>query len=473
MAEDQNARIAALATPWGSSAIAVIRTSGAGTIESIGQLFRPAGRLEEAAGNTVHHGRILHPATREVLDEVMVALYRAPRSYTGEDAVEIMCHGSVAGIERIMGALFDAGFRQAEPGEFTLRAFLAGKLDLTRAEAVREIVNAQTGEAHAMALQRLAGALEERINEVKGRLVTLLAAVDIQLDYPEEETGEIVIAPEVVVEAQDRIRALLAGYRTGRIYQEGARVAIAGRTNAGKSSLFNALLRQDRSIVSEKAGTTRDYIESAVSVSGVPLRLFDTAGFRESSEDIESEGIRRSQAMLAAADLVLYVVDATCGPTEAEQLVVEELRSAGRLVGVWNKVDLLDPAAFSGDHAAARGNHAAAPLPAPAPPPGFVPVSVTTGAGIEALLDEIGRRVLPDSLAWRGEPVIDSLRQKQLLETALEALGHVLEGLAEGVPADAVALDVEEALRALGEITGEVTTDEVLDAMFSGFCVGK
>lgn len=439
----------------------------------VGRLFRPAGRLEQAAGSTVHHGRIVHCATGETLDEVVVALYRAPRSYTGEDAVEIMCHGSVAGIERIMGALFAAGFRQAEAGEFTLRAFLAGKLDLTRAEAVREIVNAQTGEAHAMALQRLSGALEERINEVKGRLVTLLAAVDIQLDYPEEETGEIVIAPEVVIEAQDRIRALLAGYRTGRIYQEGARVAIAGRTNAGKSSLFNALLRQDRSIVSATAGTTRDYIESAVSVSGVPLRLFDTAGFRESSEDIESEGIRRSEEILAAADLVLYVVDATCGVSETERQVVEELRAGGRLVGVWNKVDLLAPAAA--DAASAGPAHTARATPAgpAAAPPGFVPVSVATGAGIDALLDEVGRRVLPDSLAWHGEPVIDSLRQKQLLETALAALGHVLEGLAEGVPPDAVALDVEEALRALGEITGEVTTDEVLDAMFSGFCVGK
>lgn len=452
MAEHQNQPIAALATAWGSSAIAVIRTSGPGSIELIDRLFEPPGRLATAGGNTVHHGILLEPRTRAQLDEVLVSIFRAPRSYTGEDAAEIMCHGSTAGVERILAALFAAGFRQAEPGEFTMRAFLAGKLDLTRAEAVREIVGARTAESHAMALQRLSGALEERINAIKGRLVTLLAAVDIQLDYPEEESGEVVIAPEVVIEIRDSIRGLLASYRTGRIYQEGVRVAIAGPSNAGKSSLFNELLRQDRSIVSAIAGTTRDYIESPIAVAGVPVRLYDTAGFRESNEQIESEGMRRSREILDAAELVLYVIDATEGVAPHQREVIEALRDSGRLVGVWNKVDL--PGAADA-------------------PAGFAAVSVATGGGLERLVEIIGERILPDSLAWTGEPVIDSLRQKQLLETAHQALGHVLEGLADQVPVDAVALDAEEALRALGEITGEVTTADVLDAMFSGFCVGK
>ena len=489
MATDRFAQpIVALATPYASGALAVIRTSGVGAVEMVDALFSPRGRLAAADGYTVHHGRLVIPEGEwagadsapgeqggEVLDEVLATVFRAPRSYTGEDSVEISCHGSPAGIDRILAALCAAGFRPAEPGEFTLRAFLAGKIDLTRAKAVQEIVSAQTREAHAMALQRLSGAVEERINDVKGRLVSLLAAIDIQLDYPEEETGEIVVPPESVREVEELLRSLLAGWRTGRIYQEGVRVAIAGRTNAGKSSLFNALLRQDRAIVSAIAGTTRDYLEAPISLSGVPARVFDTAGFRETIEEIESEGIRRSSEILDSADLVVWVVDASAGSPDAsagspdasagnadpvagdadaaaEAAVIERLRADGRLVGAWNKVDL-------GDHGS--------------PPAGFLPVSVKTGTGMDELLQALAHAVLPESLAWTGEPVIDSLRQKELLERALQALGHVREGLAEQVPVDTIALDMEEAVRALGEITGEVTSDDVLDAMFRGFCVGK
>ncbi|TVQ98846.1 MAG: tRNA uridine-5-carboxymethylaminomethyl(34) synthesis GTPase MnmE [Spirochaetaceae bacterium] len=475
MATDRFAQpIVALATPYAAGALAVIRTSGAGAVEMVDALFSPRGRLAAAGGYTVHHGRLVQPTTDsggkpgtgvaagdEVLDEVLATVFRAPHSYTGEDSVEISCHGSPAGIDRILAALCAAGFRPADPGEFTLRAFLAGKIDLTRAEAVQEIVSAQTREAHAMALQRLSGAVEERINDVKGRLVSLLAAIDIQLDYPEEDTGEIVVPPESVREVEELLRSLLAGWRTGRIYQEGVRVAIAGRTNAGKSSLFNALLRQDRAIVSAIAGTTRDYLEAPISLSGVPARIFDTAGFRDTIEEIESEGIRRSGEILDSADLVVWVVDASTGNADtvagdadaaAEALVIERLRAEGRLVGAWNKVDL-----------GAGGT----------PPPDFLPVSVKTGAGMDELLQALARTVLPESLAWTGEPVIDSLRQKELLERALQALGHVREGLAEQVPVDTIALDMEEAVRALGEITGEVTSDDVLDAMFRGFCVGK
>lgn len=482
MATDRFAQpIVALATPYASGALAVIRTSGVGAVEMVDALFSPRGRLAAADGYTVHHGRLVIPEGEwagadsapgeqggEVLDEVLATVFRAPRSYTGEDSVEISCHGSPAGIDRILAALCAAGFRPAEPGEFTLRAFLAGKIDLTRAEAVQEIVSAQTREAHAMALQRLSGAVEERINDVKGRLVSLLAAIDIQLDYPEEETGEIVVPPESVREVEELLRSLLAGWRTGRIYQEGVRVAIAGRTNAGKSSLFNALLRQDRAIVSAIAGTTRDYLEAPISLSGVPARIFDTAGFRETIEEIESEGIRRSSEILDSADLVVWVKDASTGSPvatagspvatagdadeAAEAAVIERLRAEGRLVGAWNKIDL--------------GSDAA-------PPRGFLPVSVKTGAGMDALVQALSHAVLPESLAWTGEPVIDSLRQKELLERALQALGHVREGLSEQVPVDTIALDMEEAVRALGEITGEVTSDDVLDAMFRGFCVGK
>lgn len=444
--------IAALATPFGRSALAVIRTSGPGVIESLAKLFSGGGRIREAQGHTLHHGTLLNE--EEAVDEVVLALFRSPRSYTGEDSVEIYCHGSRPGIQRILDLLYTNGFRPAEPGEFTLRAFMNGKLDLTRAEAVREIADAQTSAAQELALDRLGGSIEGRINELKEGLVKLLAALSIQLDYPEEETGEIPTDAGELERIAASLRDLAATYRTGRIYQEGVRVALGGRTNAGKSSLFNALLREDRAIVSEIHGTTRDYIEASLDVEGVPVLLFDTAGLREVKEEVEGEGIRRSRTILKQADMVLYLIDATEGPSEEDRnfLYGEPSATTERVIPVWNKCDLPG---------------------APPPPEGFLGVSALRAEGVAALLGEIRRRALPEERVRGGEPVIDSLRQKNLLERAADAVDHVIEGLEADMPADVLSLDLQEAVSALGEITGEVTTADLLETMFEGFCVGK
>ena len=446
----KNEPIAALATPFGRSALAVIRTSGDELIDRIAALFSEGEKLRAAEGHTLHHG-VLRDG-REPVDEVVLALFRSPRSYTGEESVEIYCHGSRPGIQRVLDLLYKNGFRPAEPGEFTLRAFMNGKLDLTRAEAVREIADAQTTAAQELALGRLGGSVERRINGLKERLVKLLAALSIQLDYPEEETGEIPLDREELDRIGSQLRDLAATYRTGRIYQEGVRVALGGRTNAGKSSLFNALLREDRAIVSDLHGTTRDYIEASLDVEGVPVILFDTAGLREVQEEVEGEGIRRSRTVLKQADMVLYLVDAAEGLSEEDQDFLAEESENERVIPVWNKSDL--PAAKE-------------------TPERFLRVSALRAEGVSELLGEIRRRALPEERVRGGEPVIDSLRQKNLLERAATAVDQIAEGLDAEMPADVLSLDVQEAVGALGEITGEVTTADLLDTMFEGFCVGK
>lgn len=450
----ENDRIAALATPYGSGALAVIRASGPGSIESIAAISDRAKRILATPGGRLRRALLVDPESGEVLDEVVLAIYRAPASYTGEDAVEISCHGSASGIRRILSALMRGGFRPADPGEFTMRAFLAGKLDLTRAEAVNEVVGAETAAAHEMALRRLGGSIETTIDTLKRELIPIMAAVTVQIDYPEEETGEIPIPREAVASVHRALRELAESYRTGRLYQEGIRVALVGRTNAGKSSLFNAILKEERAIVSEVHGTTRDYIESRVDLSGIPASIFDTAGLRRSKEEIEGEGMRRTRAVIESADVVLYVVDGVCGwEKEDERLLAEiDASTEGEILTVWNKID----------------SERCLPYPAES-----VAVSATTLEGISALAERVRSVVQREERTRPGTVVIDSLRQRNLLERAAAALDYVLEGLDAGTPVDAIGLDLQEALDALGEITGEVTSADILDAVFGEFCVGK
>jgi len=472
--------IAALATPWGQSAVGVIRISGKGCLERLSVLFSPVGAAGRdpagSRGHTLLHGFIVDGGER--IDEVLLAVYRGPRSYTGEDGAEISCHGGPVIIRRILELLLRSGFRQAGPGEFTLRAFLNGKMDLTRAEAVNEIIRSKTDRARSLALNRLSGGLERRMLRIRDALIRLSAAVEVRIDYPDEDETEIAPSAEsrpagshpgssldqggiaaLEQEIEQDIERLLSTYRTGRIFQDGARVAIAGRTNSGKSTLFNLLLREDRAIVSESHGTTRDYIEAGIEVGGIPIRLFDTAGLRSSGESgdlIEQEGMRRTRGIIGGADLVLYLVDSTRGLDHGDRgrLAQEGNRGPGEppeLLPVWTKSD----------------------LPGGSPPEGFVRLSAETGSGLEELNSEIRRRIIGSASADGGEVVIDSFRQKELLEACLAALRSFRDGLGRALPLDVVAVDLREAMDRLGEITGEVASHEVLNQMFSAFCVGK
>jgi len=475
--------IAALATPKGESALAVIRTSGKNAISQASKVFRPSERLSRAGANTMQYGFLIEPETENRIDEVMAGVFRSPKSYTGEDSVEFYCHGSMPAVKRILNALFDAGFRQAEPGEFTLRAFLNGKMDLTRAEAVHEIIRAKSVRAQAYAFERLGGAVETRIRGFRDKLMEELSVFEIQLDYAEDEVEAPEPSSEGLHALKKEIDMLLATYRTGTIYQEGVRVVLAGRTNAGKSSLFNLLLKKDRSIVSDLHGTTRDFIESWITIKGIPCRLYDTAGLRTKADSIEQEGMRRSRNMIEEADVVVLLVDALEGIGEHEKKLLmdhpkaetasggepdsgakpdaggrdETIRQDGidvpvrKIIAVWNKTDLTDKTA----------------------PSGFIPLSTITGQGFSRLEEAIAGAALGKGESSEDDVLIDSERQKRLLEQAADFISRGATGIDDGLALDMVAVELREALHVLGEITGEVTSEEMLRNMFSRFCVGK
>jgi tRNA modification GTPase len=456
--------IAALATPLGESALAIIRVSGSGSIERLAAGFSRPETLRDSPGNRILYGWLRREG--ENIDEVTLGVFRAPKSYTGEDAVEIYCHGSRPGISRILSLLFALGFRQAEPGEFTLRAFLNGKMDLTSAEAVHELVKSRSGKAQSLALHRLSGGVFREIDRVKSLLTDIMAAVSVQLDYPDDElpdegddSGFIagLIDPGLIASARDGLRRLSGTYRSGRLYQEGARVALAGRTNAGKSSLFNAFLREDRSIVSDVHGTTRDYIEAPVDLQGIPVRMFDTAGLRDVDEIIEAEGIRRSGEIIENSSVILYLVDGSESGAADNSFDKSQLGRIDELalpcVRLWTKADL----------------PGAGEVPA-----GFFPVSAVSGEGLDAVQDEMIRLLtLGLDRIDEADVVIDSLRQKHLIDDAVDSLETVIASLDDRLPLDIIALDLQNCLRDLGEITGEVSSEDILDRVFSGFCVGK
>jgi tRNA modification GTPase len=458
--------IAAVATALGESALALIRISGEGSLEMLEKVFSRPEKLRGALGNTVVHGWIVG-ATGERIDDVLVAVYRAPATFTGEDGADISCHGGVASVKTAMEALGYAGFREALRGEFSFRAFMNGKLDLTRAESIMEIVAAKTGTAQTRAVRRLSGALEREIREIAAGITTALAGAEIYLDYSEEdgvgggendpmEEAGLLPDRQSAEEALERLKILSDSYRRERLYAQGALGVIAGRPNAGKSSLFNALLREDRSIVTDIPGTTRDWIEAWVSIEGIPVRLADTAGLRPSEDPVEKLGVERSRELLAEADIILYVLDGAEGVVEADREFLSHHKgdkTTAPVVALWNKADLSPP------------------------PPALRPVSAKTGEGIAELAREIAA-VLERSLGG-GDGRAESAagagteRQKTLIDRAIAALEEALALADRQEPLDLIAQELREAMNALGEITGEVSTAELLDAMFSRFCVGK
>jgi len=477
---DDDAPIAAFATTPGISALTVIRCSGAGVIEMAATIFSKPEKLKQAEGNTVVHGWICRNNEKNVeietteniekIDEVLVSVFRLPHSYTGEDSLEISCHGGYAAGRAVMDALKACGFRDALPGEFTFRAFMNGKLDLSRSESVMELVSAKTDAGRSHAVQRLSGLLETEINSIKKTLVQALAGAELYLDYSEDEisadTDEkagTLPGQQQVREALEQLQKLADAWKREQIYQEGISAVIAGLPNAGKSMLFNSLLKEDRSIVTEIPGTTRDWIEAWISIEGIPVRLADTAGLRESDDPVEALGVQRTRELLDNAELVLYLIDGERGITEADMAFLEEReytqQSAAEPLLLWNKADL-------------------APLPAQLAG-SAIAVSAKTGEGIA----ELSRAIAAAIQAQTDQPLepcdatrsaaLGSARQKNLVDDACAALEDALALAGRGEPLDLIAPLLRAAVNALGEITGEVSTASILEEMFSRFCVGK
>ncbi len=424
----------ALATPFSPSALAVIRASGEDVISMLAPYF--SGRIEKAGRTSVRHGYVLDAEGGKV-DEVMLILYPKGHGYTSEEAFEIMSHGSLAVIRAISSVLEKAGFRKALPGEFTYRAFLHGRIDLTEAEAVEEIVRSRSERGSREALERLEGSIRREAAEAKDEIVDILSSLEVYLDYGEDEIIDDWVFPaERVEKLIRRLSDIESTYRASRLYSEGASVVLAGHANAGKSSLFNALLKENRAIVSSEEGTTRDFIEASAEIEGIPVRLFDTAGLRDSENDVEREGIKRSIGLMADADLVVYVLDGDEPAPEGQE----------RTLYVHSKKDVTGSSAD-------------------------LSFSSVTGEGVGDVAHAIASYLTKDLVEVSSVPVIESSRQREKLAEAIDALREAEESKDQS--ADVLALFFQAALSALGELTGEVTSDEILDHLFSNFCLGK
>ena len=448
--------IAAIATALAPAALGIVRTSGARSIELISRFFSRPNALLQSQGHTLVYGWIHDEGIK--IDEVVLCVYRAPKSNTGENAVEIICHGGPGVVKAIYRLCIKNGFRAAERGEFTFRSFIHGKADLTRAEAVREIIDSKTNTAQQKAASRLSGTVFHEIETIKTDLMTALAALEVGIEYPEdEETIADSFDEALLKKPLSVLQQLAASWQAEKIYQAGVRLVLAGKTNAGKSSLFNALLKEDRAIVSDIHGTTRDWLEAELDFKGIPVHIFDTAGLRATEDTIEAIGVQRSVELASAADIVLYLIDGTKPPAKEDSAFIE--RNTVPLIIVQTKAD--------------KGQ--TEPLPAALQRYPAVRLSSKTGVGIDVLIDAVVALVTADTALPMQDAGISlgTERQKEAVTAALEAVRHALEAGRSGYPLDAVIQDVEEAVHALGSVTGEVRSDDILDKIFSGFCVGK
>ncbi len=451
--------IAAIATALAPAALGIIRASGKGCVEKVSKLFSRPKALLSAEANSIIYGWIVNPAENVRVDEVLLSVFKSPKSFTGEDMVEISCHGGVSVVTAIYNLLLSNGFRPAERGEFTFRAYINGKTDLTRAEAIREIIDSKTDASRSRAAGRLAGNLYESIDSVKKLIVDTLANIEVDIEYPEdEETIADSFDSSDLRLAEKKLDDLASSWKSEKIYQDGARVVLCGRTNAGKSSLFNALLKEDRAIVSDIEGTTRDFIESWVDFDGIPARLFDTAGLRETSDVIEQRGVERTRDLSEEADLILYLVDSVNGMDDEDRgflKSVSEKMPGTPLILVFTKADKNTPPKIS-----ESGFE------------NFVFISSKTGQGLASLSSLVKKLLSKGEKSERNQAGLGSERQKVAVEQALECVRHALS-LTEDYALDAVVQDLEDSLDFLGEVTGSVTPDDVLGSIFSRFCVGK
>jgi tRNA modification GTPase len=447
-----NDTIAAIATPRGEGGVGVVRLSGPDALPIAARLFRShRGSLPTPlCGHRAYYGSALDTYGRTI-DECLLTWFPAPRSYTAEDVVELSCHGSDLALTQLLDAARSLGARLAAPGEFTQRAFLNGRLDLASAEAVMDLIRARTDAALRIAARQAEGHLARAIRALRSAFIGLLAAIEATIDFPDDldppDPAEIT---RQLQDAERQLADLLAGAEMGRLYREGASVVIAGRPNVGKSSLLNALLGEERAIVTPVPGTTRDVIEESINLSGVPVRLIDTAGLRDTADPVESIGVTRTRAQIAGADLTLLVMDASTGTTEEDALAARNVQ--GRRVWVGNKIDLGD-ALSEGDA-------------------GMLRVSARTGVGLDALKRAI-LHALAEELYSADSILVSNTRHKAMLDAALAAVREALAGQRAGFELVAVAVDLKIAAEALGEITGETVTEATIAEIFARFCVGK
>ncbi|MDN5303847.1 MAG: tRNA modification GTPase [Fusobacteriaceae bacterium] len=452
--------IAAISTPRGEGGIGIVRISGDLALDILEKIFIPASdkKVKELKTFTINYGKLINEK-KEIVDEVLVSIMKAPKTYTKEDIVEINCHGGYLVTEKVLELVLRNGARHAEQGEFTKRAFINGRIDLTQAEAVMDLIHSKTDKSISLSLDQLRGDLREKIAELKKMLLDVAAHVNVVLDYPEEGIDDPL--PDNLYDNLKDVYSqcddLINSYDTGKMIKEGIKTAIVGKPNVGKSSLLNALLREERAIVTHVAGTTRDVIEEVINIKGIPLIIVDTAGIRKTEDIVENIGVEKSKELIEKADLVLFVVDSSTEVTKEDIEIYEKVKNK-KVLGILNKTDLdkkIDISKFKDIDS-------------------FIEISAKEKIGIKDIEDSIYNLVISGHVENNSQKlVITNVRHKSALEKTKDSIKNIFETIDMGMPMDLIAIDLRVALDSLSEITGEISTEDLLDHVFSNFCVGK
>ena len=446
--------IAAISTPAGNGGVGIIRISGNDSLKIIDRIFKPVkkGEIRPFSFKLGH----IYDEEGKIIDQVLVSYFKAPKSYTGEDVCEINCHGGNVAMKKILETVLKNGAVMAEGGEFTKRAFLNGKLDLTQAEAVIELINSKSEKESRASIKQLDGKLGQEIKNIENEIVGLLADIEANIDYPEYEDIEEVRREKIIEVLRNQIEKLSKlekSFESGKILKNGVLTAIVGKPNVGKSSLLNALLKEDRAIVTEIPGTTRDTIEEYVTIKGISLRLMDTAGIRKTSDIVENIGVEKSKKALEEAELVLLLIDGSVGVTDEDKKIYNEIKNKPHIL-IINKTDLESKEINISDENTVR-------------------ISTKTGDGLEQLENKIEELFNTKNLDTENEIIITNIRHKDLISKTIKGLNSAIEAIETGIPIDMISINIKDAIKSLGEMLGESVSEDVLNKIFEKFCVGK
>jgi tRNA modification GTPase len=453
--------IAAISTPMGEGGIAIIRVSGKESIPIVDNIFKGRQKLSTVDSHTIHYGHLIYPQSGQHIEEVMITVLKAPKTYTREDIVEVNCHGGMVSVKRVLDLILDQGSRLAEPGEFTKRAFLNGRLDLSQAEAVIDLIRAKTDKAMNVALQQVEGRLSTLIQKLRQELIVTLAHIEVSIDYPEHDVEDV--THQLLLEkcnfVREEINHLLQTAEQGKILREGLSTVIIGRPNVGKSSLLNALVHENKAIVTDVPGTTRDVIEEYVNVRGVPLKLVDTAGIRETEDLVERIGVERSRQVLTKADLILLLLNYAEPLTDEDRQLIDLVKGMKTIIIV-NKTDLEQQIDLDEVKQIREDQR-------------VITTSLKEEEGIQELEQAIADLYFSGNLETGDMTYVSNARHITLLRQGLRSIGDALEGVEMGVPIDIVQIDIQKTWELLGEIIGDAVSESLIDQLFSQFCLGK